>query len=359
MNTKVSVNPHLTSPPQIENLSEQFSYYENKVKFFEKNFSDLFELFKNEPPSKNLQQLSKADTDLLHTLGLTVQNIQTLPSLSMVSFILANLFSCLLIVTHLLLFQKVSEWGDLFPAYLECFVFFLLCICAGLMLRATRVTRKIDDVLCSIGALLGLLLAFGLVQRLFFYAENLNSFSLEKYFIPIQIFQLYTQFPTGIWSQFLLIIMCVLGGLVFYISSYVYSASPDISNMVRRCPNVFQIQDTNESHQQRRDSVQTLHKANSNLKAFSRMKNKLISECVEHPLFAHLQLSPLVEHQDDLISQIQEQITFLLLDQNDLDQQLQLERIQDVLSRIQLLSQDALSLQQHFEQFNQVATERF
>ena len=153
--------------------------------------------------------------------------------------------------------------------------------------------------------------------------------------------------------------MCVLGGLVFYISSYVYSASPDISNMVRRCPNVFQIQDTNQSHQQRRDSVQTLHKANSNLKAFSRMKNKLISECVEHPLFAHLQLSPLVEHQDDLISQIQEQITFLLLDQNDLDQQLQLERIQDVLSRIQLLSQDALSLQQHFEQFNQVATERF
>ena len=149
-------------------LCEKVLKYEIRIQFFETKIAELSQQFKIPQKLRTPQHLSQTDFNTLHILGLSIQQVQALPSVGLTSFALFNLFSCLVMITHLLLFQTASEWGNLYPAYIECSLFFLICFCAGIMFRATRVTRRIDEVLWSIGAILGLILAFGSVPIFFF-----------------------------------------------------------------------------------------------------------------------------------------------------------------------------------------------
>ena len=108
--------------------------------------------------------------------------------------------------------------------------------------------------------------------------------------------------------------------------------------------------------QKKRDLVQEINKANSNLRAFERFKAKVISEFENDPILEHINLSPTIELIDP-IQKIQEKVTYLSIDHSSLEQQHQLERIQHLLSSLQLLSQDASSLQQQFEMFSTVHVE--
>lgn len=353
MNTNFFIESKPPTSNDINTLCKKILSHENKVHFFEKKISELLQQFKINHPTHTFQQISQADLSTLHILGFNFQNVQQLPSIGLIGFGLGNLFSLILILTHLMLFQTASHWVNLLPAYIECSVFFLICLGSGLMLRATRVTRRLDEILWSIFSLIGLVLAFGSAQRLFFYTEYLTPFSLHKNFIPTQIFNLYTQIPTSVWAQFLLIMLCVLGVMVFYVSSYLCSASPEISNIIRRYPALFQVEYSHEVQHEKRDLIQEIHKANNNLRAFDRLKIKLIAEFLDDPFFAHLHLS-ISDDDIDPIQQIQEQMNYLAIDHLNLEQQHQLERIQHLLSNIQLLSQDALSLQQQFKIFDTV-----
>jgi Na+-transporting methylmalonyl-CoA/oxaloacetate decarboxylase gamma subunit len=357
MKTQYFIESKSPSTDEFDALCEKILSHEVKIQFFEKIFSELLQEFKINSSTQTFQQISQADLNTLHILGFNFQNVRQLPSIGLIVFGLCNLFSFLLILTHLLLFQTASHWVNLIPAYIECSVFFLICVSSGLMFRATRVTRRIDEILSSIFSMIGLALAFGSAQRLFFYAEHLTPFSLHKNFIPTQIFHLYTQIPTSMWAQFLLIMLCVLGVMVFYVSSYLCSASPEISNIIRRYPALFDVKHSHEVQNTKRNLIQEIHKAKNNLRAFERLKTKLIAEFLEDPVFAHLHLS-ISDDDIDPIQQFQEQVTYLAIDHLNLEQQHQLERIQHLLSNIQLLSQDASSLQQQFEIFNTVQAER-
>ncbi len=153
-----------------------------------KKISELVQQFQINHPPQNLQHISQTDLNTLHILGFNFKNAQQLPSIGLIGFGLLNLFSFLLILTHLLLFQTASDWVNLIPTYIECSIFFLICVGSGLMFRATRVTRRVDEILWSIFSMIGLVLAFGSAQRLFFYADHLIPFSLHKSLIPSQIF---------------------------------------------------------------------------------------------------------------------------------------------------------------------------
>ena len=358
MKTQYSIDSAAYDVAAIDMLCKTVLHYEIRVQFLEKKFAELSQQFKTHSKLTSPQHLCQADADTLHILGLNIQQIQALPSLGLSIFILFNLFSCLIVVTHLLLFQIATQWRDLFPAYLECCLFFLLCVAAGVIFRATRVTHKLDEILCSIGALFGLVLAWGSAKRLFFYAEDLSTFSLNHTSITTQIFQLYTQLPTGMWSQFLFIILCLLGGLVFYASSYLFAASPDVAKIIRRYPDLFQIQHTDQLQQNQYDLDQDINKANSNLRTLARLQNKLISECAGHPIFVPLQLCTVTEHHADVFLQLQEQVTCLAADLQDIELQQKLEQVQTVFNRVHYLCQAASALQQRLEQFNPVATEK-
>lgn len=356
MNTKFFIESKPPTSDDIDTLCEKILSHEIKVHFFEKKISEFLQQFKINRATQSPQYISQADLNTLHILGFNFQNIQQLPSIGLLSFGLFNLFSILLILLHLLLFQTASHWVNLVPAYIECTIFFLLCLASGLMFRATRVTRRVDEILWSILSLIGLVLAFGSAQRLFFYADNLIVFSFHNFLIHKQIFHLFTQIPTNTWTQFLFILYCIIGIVVFYVSSYLFSASPEIANIVRRYPDIFHIENPHELQQKKRDLVQEINKANSNLRAFERFKAKVISEFENDPILEHINLSPTIELIDP-IQKIQEKVTYLSIDHSSLEQQHQLERIQHLLSSLQLLSQDASSLQQQFEMFSTVHVE--
>ena len=349
-----------SKPPtsdDINTLCGKILSHEIKVHFYEKKISELVQQFQINHPPQNLQHISQTDLNTLHILGFNFKNAQQLPSIGLIGFGLLNLFSFLLILTHLLLFQTASDWVNLIPTYIECSIFFLICVGSGLMFRATRVTRRVDEILWSIFSMIGLVLAFGSAQRLFFYADHLIPFSLHKSLIPSQIFHLYTQIPASTWAQFLFILYCIIGIVIFYVSSYLFSASPEIANIMRRYPDIFHVGNPHELQQEKRDLIQEINKANSNLRAFERFKAKVISELENDPILEHINLSPTIELIDP-IQKIQEKLTCLSLDHSHLEQQYQLERIQHLLSSLQILSQDASSLQQQFEIFNTVQAER-
>lgn len=346
----------LLTSDDIDTLCGKILSHEIKVHFFEKKISEHLQQFKINHPTQTFQQISQADLNTLHILGFNFQNFRQLPSIGLIVFGLCNLFSFLLILTHLLLFQTASHWVNLIPAYIECSVFFLICIGSGLMFRATRVTRRLDEILWSIFCMIGLALALGSAQRLFFYADHLIPFSLHRSLITSQIFHLYTQIPANTWAQFLFILYFIIGIVVFYVSSYLFSASPEIANIMRRYHDIFQVENPHKLQQKKRDLVQEINKANSNLRAFERFKAKLISELEHDPILEPLSLSPTIELIDP-IQKIQEKVTYLSIDHSYLEQH-QLERIQHLLNRLQLLSQDASSLQQQFEIFDIVQVER-
>ncbi|WP_171255337.1 hypothetical protein, partial [Acinetobacter sp. SFB] len=347
----------LLTSDDIDTLCGKILSHEIKVHFFEKKISEHLQQFKINHPTQTFQHISQTDLNTVHILGFNFQNVQQLPSIGLIGFGLFNLLSILLILLHLLLFQTASHWVNLVPAYIEFTIFFLLCIGSGLMLRATRVTRRVDEILWSILSLIGLVLAFGSAQRLFFYADNLIVFSLHKILIPEQIFHLFTQIPTNTGTQFLFILYCIIGVVVFYVSSHLFSASPEIANIVRRYPDIFHIENPHKLQQEKRDLVQEINKANSNLRAFERFKAKLISEFENDPILEHLNSSSTLNFIDP-IQKIQEKVTYLSIDHSHLEQQHQLERIQHLLSTLQLLSQDASSLQQQFEIFDTAQAER-
>ena len=357
MNSSFFIESKLLTSDDIDTLCEKILSHEIKVHFFEKKISEHLQQFKINHPTQTFQHISQTDLNTLHILGFNFQNIQQLPSIGLLSFGLFNLFSILLILLHLLLFQTAFHWVNLIPAYIECSIFFFMCVGSGLMFRATRVTRRVDEILWSIFSMIGLILAFGSAQRLFFYADHLIPFSLHRSLIPSQIFQLYTQIPASTWSQFLFILYCIIGIVIFYVSSYLFSASPEIANIVRRYPDIFHVENPHELQQEKRDLVQEINKANSNLRAFERFKAKLISELEHDPILEHLTPSSTLDFIDP-IQNIQEKVTYLSIDHSHLEQQHQLERIQHLLSSVQLLSQDASSLQQQFEIFDTVQAER-
>jgi len=357
MNTNLFLESKAPTSDDIDTLCEKILSHEIKVHFFEKKIYELLRQFKINHPPQTLQHISQTDLNTLHILGFNFKNIQQLPSIGLLSFGLFNLFSILFIIIHLLLFQTAPHWAYLIPAYIECSIFFLICVGSGLMFRATRVTRRVDEILWSVFSMIGLILAFGSVQRLFFYADHLTPFSLHKSLIPSQIFHLYIQVPASTGTQFLFILYCIIGVVIFYVSSYLFSASPEIANIVRRYPDTFHVENPNELQQEKRDLVQEINKANSNLRAFGRFKAKLISDLEHDPILEHLKLSPSIELIDP-IQKIKEKVTYLSIDHSNPEQQHQLERIQHLLISLQLLSQDASSLQQQFEIFDTVQAER-
>lgn len=351
MNTNFFLESKLPTSDDIDTLCENILSHEIKVHFFEKKISELLQKFKINRDTQNPQYISQADLNTLHILGFNFQNIQQLPSIGLLSFGLFNLFSILLIIIHLLLFQTAPHWAYLIPAYIECTIFFLLCLGSGLMFRATRVTRRLDEILWSILSLIGLMLAFGSTQRLFFYADNLMVFSLHKILIPEQIFHLFTQIPTYTWTQFLFILYYIIGIVIFYVSSYLFSASPEISNIVRRYPDIFHVKNPHELQQKKRDLVQEVNKAKSDLRAFERFKAKVISELENDPILELINISPAIELIDP-IQKIQEKVIYLSVYHSSQERQHKLERIQHLLSSLQLLSQDTSSLQKQFEMFS-------
>ena len=357
MHTNFFIESKPPTSDDIDTLCEKILSHKIKVHFFEKKISEHLQQFKINCATQSPQFISQADLKTLHILGVNFQNIQQLPSICLLSFGLFNLFSVLLILLHLLLFQTAFHWVNLIPAYIECSIFFFMCVGSGLMFRATRVTRRVDEILWSIFSMIGLILAFGSAQRLFFYADHLIPFSLHRSLIPSQIFHLYTQIPASTWAQFLFILYCIIGIVIFYVSSYLFSASPEIANIVRRYPDISHVENPHELQQEKRELIQKISKVNSNIRAFERFKTKLISELEQDPILKHLYPSSTLDFINP-IQTIQEKITYLSINHSQLEQQHQLEHIQHLLSSIQLISQDASSLQQQFEIFDTVQAER-
>ena len=86
MNTKFVIDSKSPRTDEINALCEKVLKYEIRIQFFETKIAELSQQFKIPQKLRTPQHLSQTDFNTLHILGLSIQQVQALPSVGLTSF---------------------------------------------------------------------------------------------------------------------------------------------------------------------------------------------------------------------------------------------------------------------------------